>query len=68
MKLKEIFIFYNLFALCTLLIGFFSAILLMQNFIINIKPIPILSVLLIIFVINYHLFGEKVQKIFIKLF
>ena len=72
MKLsKDIFIFYNLMILGSLLLGFYWAVLLIQTRIINVYKInvlPILLILCILFLINYYLFGKNVQKIFIKLF
>ena len=70
-KNQEIFIFYNLLAICCLVLGFSSTIYLIQGYVINPFKLRVDIVLIstaIILVLNYYYFGKKVQKIFEKSF
>lgn len=68
---KEIFIFYNLLAIGSLILGFSIAIYLVQNLAINPYKINagiIMILISFLFIANYYFFGKKVQKLFERSF
>jgi len=62
---RNIFIFYNILAFNTFLLGIFITVLITKN---TIKNLMFGFILITLLFFNYYLFGRRVQRIFKKTF